>query len=99
MACTMCELYKDGTGDIFKIFQEQTGKNAKHGEGTETRKDKALMRQHKTMVEGENIDIEAHLTYAKMGQSIHFGYSEKLKKLVIGHCSKQLNNYFTRKVK
>lgn len=95
----MCELYKDGTGDIFKIFQERTGKNAKRGEGTETRKDKALMRQYTTIVEGENKGMEAHLTYAKLGQSIHFGYFKKLKKLVIDHCGKQLNNYSTRKVK
>lgn len=99
LACTMCELYKNGTGDIFKTFQEQTGKNAKRGEGAETRKDKALMRQYTTMVDGEDIDIEAHLTYAKLGQSIHFGYSEKLGKLVIGHCGEHLNNYSTRKAK
>lgn len=99
LANTMCELYRHGTGDIFKTFREQTGKTAKRGEGAETRKDKTLMKQFEISVEGEAIGIEAHITYAKKGQSIHFGYSEKKKKVVIGHCGKHLNNYTTRKVK
>lgn len=99
LANTMCDLYRKGTGDIFKEFREQTGKTAKRGEGTETRKDKVLMRQYEIQLDGETIDIEPHLTYAKQGQSIHFGYSTKKKKIVIGHCGEHLDNYSTRKVK
>ena len=57
------------------------------------------MKQFKTELNGESIDIEAHITYPKQRQSIHFGYSEKLNKLVIGHCGEHLDNYSTRKVK
>lgn len=99
LANNMCDLYRKGTGDIFKLFREQTGKTAKRGEGAETRKDKTLMRQYEIQMDGETIDIEPHLTYAKLGQSIHFGYSQGKKKVIIGHCGKHLDNYTTRKVK
>ena len=99
LANTMRDLYKNGGGDIFRLFQEQTGISAKRGEGAETRKNKALMRQYETEINGEKIDIEAHITYAKQGQSIHFGYSPKLKKVVVGHCGEHLDNHTTRKAK
>jgi hypothetical protein len=99
LANTMRELYKSGQGDIYKAFKERTGITVKRGEGAETRKDKALMRQYERTVNGEEISIEAHITYAKQGQSIHFGYSRKLQKVVIGHCGEHLDNYITPKVK
>lgn len=99
LANTMRDLYKTGSGDIFSVFHERTGIEAKRGEGAATRSDKKLMKQFETDLNGEIVDIEAHITYPKQKQSIHFGYSEKLKKLVIGHCGEHLDNYSTRKIK
>ena len=64
-----------------------------------TRKDRSLMRQYETSIGSEAVDIEAHITYAKQGQSIHFGYSSIRDKVVVGHCGEHLDNYTTRKVK
>lgn len=99
LANTMRDLYMTGAGDIFACFRNKTGIEAKRGEGAATRNDKKLMKQFQTELDGELIDIEAHITYPKQRQSIHFGYSNKLKKLVIGHCGEHLDNYSTRKVK
>lgn len=99
LANTMLDLYKKGDCDIFAEFHRRTGIEAKRGEGSATRKDKKLMKQFETELNGESIDIEAHITYPKKKQSIHFGFSEKLKKIVIGHCGEHLDNYSTRKVK
>lgn len=99
LANTMRDLYKEGTGDIYGEFRKKTGIEVKRGEGNATRNDKKLMKQFRTELNGDIIDIEAHITYSKQRQSIHFGYSEKLKKLVIGHCGEHLDNYSTRKVK
>ncbi|MCM1100702.1 MAG: hypothetical protein NC079_03395 [Clostridium sp.] len=96
---TMCDLYRKANGDIFAEFRRATQIDAVRGEGTMTRKDKNLMRQFQTEFDGEMIDIEAHITYSKHKQSIHFGYSVKLKKVIVGHCGEHLDNYSTRKVK
>lgn len=96
---TMCNLYRKPQGDIFAEFRRKTGIDAVRGEGTMTRKSKDLMRQFETEFDGETIDIEAHVTYSRLKQSIHFGYSDRLKKVVVGHCGEHLDNYSTRKVK
>ncbi len=96
---TMRDLYRSGSGDIFSTFKQKTGIDAKRGEGAATRNDKKLMKQFKTQINGETIDIEAHITYPKQKQSIHFGYSEKMDKIIVGHCGEHLDNYSTRKVK
>lgn len=98
LANTMYDLYKKvGCGDIFTIFKERTGIEAKRGEGSATRNDKKLMKQFESEINGEIIDIEAHITYPRQRQSIHFGYSSRLEKVIIGHCGEHLNNYSTRK--
>lgn len=99
LANTMLDLYKVKNGDIFAEFRKRTGIEAKRGEGSATRNDKKLMKQFKTEFNGKTIDVEAHITYPKQKQSIHFGYSDELKKIVIGHCGEHLDNYSTRKVK
>ena len=99
LANTMRDLYMVGTGDIYATFNQKTGIVVKRGEGAATRNDKKLMKQFKTELNGDTIDIETHITYPKLKQSIHFGYSEKLEKLVVGHCGAHLDNYSTRKIK
>lgn len=99
LANTMLDLYINGSGDIFDEFKHRTGIDCARGEGTMTRKDNQLMRQFETIVDGEAVDIEAHITYGKLGQSIHFGYSNAHKKVVVGHCGEHLKIYSTKKVK
>lgn len=99
LANVMRDLYKDGKGDIFAAFRAKTGFDIARGEGAMTRKDKTLMRQFQTEYNGEMIDVEAHITYPKLKQSIHVGYSDKAQKVIIGHCGEHLDNYTTRKVK
>jgi hypothetical protein len=64
-----------------------------------TRKDKELMKQFATVYDGEVIDTEPHITFPKLAQSIHFGYSDKEGKIVVGHCGEHLNIYSTQKRK
>lgn len=81
----MWELYFTQSGDIYKEFVARTGIKAKRGEGSMTRSDAKLMRQFVTEYKGESINIEAHITYGKLGQSIHFGFSNNDKKLSLAH--------------
>lgn len=64
-----------------------------------TRKDKSLMRQFETTYQGEIINIEPHITYSRLGQSIHFGFAEADQKVVVGHCGKHLEIYSSQKRK
>lgn len=98
LATIMGDLYINGSGDIFNEFHNKTGINARRGEGPETRKDAKLMRQYETEYHGETIDIEAHITYSHKSQSIHFGFSEKDQKIIVGWCGEHKDNYTTRKV-
>lgn len=99
MATTMWELKYQAGGDIYTEFRERTGINAKRGEGMMTRKDSGLMKQFTTRVGDEDINIEAHITYGKLEQSIHFGFSEQQEKVVIGSCGAHKKIYSTQKHK
>ena len=96
-AHTMLPLYKNGSGDIFKVFKEKTGLDIARGEGKMTRKDNKLMRQFSTVYEGEVIDIEPHLTYGDISQSVHFGFSSERQKIIIGHCGEHKEIYSSQK--
>ena len=98
LATVMWPLLDSGNGDAYAQFRNKTGYDCARGEGAETRKDKKLMRQYQIDFNGEPIDIEPHLTFPAEGQSIHFGYSKNLRKIIIGHCGEHLDNYTTRKV-
>ena len=98
LATIMDDLYINGSGDIFTECRNKSGVDVRRGEGSETRKDSKLMRQYETEYHGEMIDIEAHITYSKIGQSIHFGFSQKDQKLIVGWCGEHKDNYTTRKV-
>lgn len=98
LATIMCDLYIHGYGDIFKEYRYRSGIDVSRGEGMMTRQNKKLMRQYETEYHGETIYIEPHITYPKIGQSIHFGFSEKDQKLVIGWCGVHKDNYSTQKV-
>ena len=74
-----------------------TGIEAARGEGAMTRKDKRLMRQFETEYHGKAVDIEAHITYPKLGQSIHFGYLKEENKLIVGWCGGHKEIASTRK--
>lgn len=99
LAFDMRELLIMGNCDPYKEFNARTNLECKRGEGSMTRKDKKLMRQFETRYDDEIIDIEPHFTYPKAKQSIHFGFSEKHQKIIVGHCGDHLTNYITRKVK
>ena len=92
-------LFETGSGDIYKEFRSMSGIDVSRGEGRMTRKDKKLMRQFTTAYHGETIDIEPHITFPRIKQSIHFGYSEKDHKIIIGWCGKHKDNYSTQKVR
>lgn len=80
-------------GDVFAAFEHDTGIEAKRGEGKMTRKDKDLMKQFKTVYDNTEIDIEPHITFKTIEQSIHFGFSDKHKKIIIGSCGKHKKIY------
>lgn len=98
LATVMDDLYINGSGDIFAECRNKSGIDVRRGEGSETRKNSKLMRQYETEYHGEIIDIEAHITYSKIGQSIHFGFSKKEQKLIVGWCGKHKDNYTTQKI-
>ena len=98
LATIMWDLYDGENGDIYAQFKNKTGFDCARGEGSATRNDKRLMRQYEITYEGEPIDIEPHLTFPAEKQSIHFGYSRILHRIIIGHCGQHLDNYTTRKV-
>lgn len=99
LSTAMWDLYFTQGGDIYKEFKTRTGIKATRGEGTMTRADAKLMRQFVTDYNGESINIEAHITYAEKEQSIHFGFSDNDRKIIIGSCGEHKEIYSTRKRK
>lgn len=99
LATVMCDLYINGVGDIYKEFRNKSGIDISRGEGSCTHQNKKLMKQYVTHYHGESIDIEAHQTYPRIGQSIHFGFSEKDQKVVVGWCGEHKDNATTQKVR
>ena len=99
LATVMWDLYFTKGGDIYKEFKMQTGIKATRGEGSMTRADAKLMRQFVTDYNGESINIEAHITYAQKKQSIHFGFSDKDKRIIIGSCGAHKEVYSSEKRK
>lgn len=99
LATVMWDLYFTKSGDIYKEFKMQTGIKATRGEGSMTRADAKLMRQFVTDYNGESIDIEAHITYPQKKQSIHFGFSDKDKRIIVGSCGAHKEVYSSEKRK
>lgn len=99
LATCMYELQKDGSGDIYSQFKQETGIDISRGEGTMTRKDSKLMRQFTTEYHNQSINIEPHITFPRIGQSIHFGYSERDEKIIIGSCGEHKEIYSSQKRK
>ncbi len=99
LATEMPPIMSSNSTDPYKDFYKKTGINCARGEGKMTRKDKNLMRQFVSDYEGKSIDIEPHITFPKLSQSIHFGYMDSNQKIVIGHCGEHLDVYSTRKQK
>lgn len=99
LATCMYELQKDGSGDIYSQFRQETGIDISRGEGTMTRKDPKLMRQFTTEYHNQIINIEPHITFPRIGQSIHFGFSERDEKIVIGSCGEHKEIYSSQKRK
>ncbi len=97
LATEMHELYLRGSGDIYSQFRQKTGIDVTRGEGTMTRKDAKLMRQFLTLYNGEEINIEPHITFPKLSQSIHFGFSHKDQKIIVGSCGEHKEIYSTQK--
>jgi Uncharacterized protein containing TOPRIM domain, potential nuclease len=98
LATVMTDLYLHGNGDIYAEFRRKTGIEIGRGEGKMTRSNKTLMKQYSTEYHGETVNIEAHITFSTIGQSIHFGFHQKDQKIIIGWCGKHLDNYSTKKV-
>lgn len=99
LATVMWDLYFTKSGDIFKEFKMQTGIKATRGEGSMTRANPKLMRQFVTDYNGESIDIEAHITYPQKKQSIHFGFSDRDKRIIVGSCGAHKEVYSSEKRK
>lgn len=99
LATVMNSLIVKENIDPYKEFKRVTGIDCSRGEGRMTRKDKVLMRQFISQYNGKDIDIEPHITFPRMSQSIHFGYSETEQKIVVGHCGEHLKIYSTQKRK
>lgn len=99
LTTVMWDLYFTKGGDIYKEFKMQTGIKATRGEGSMTRADLKLMRQFVTDYKGEKINIEAHITYAKKGQSIHFGFSNNDRRIIVGSCGEHKEIYSSGKRK
>jgi len=99
LATIMDDLYINGNGDIYKEFHDKSGIDISRGEGSMTRKDAKLMRQYETEYHGKIVDIEAHITFPRMGQSIHFGFSSQDQKLIVGWCGEHKDNYTTKKIR
>ena len=99
LSTVMWDLYFTQGGEIYKDFKTKTGIKATRGEGTMTRADAKLMRQFVTDYNGESINIEAHITYPEKEQSIHFGFSDNDRKIIIGSCGEHKEIYSTRKRK
>ena len=99
LATVMNTLIVSDDIDPYKEFRRQTGIDCSRGEGRMTRKDKVLMRQFVSQYNGETIDIEPHITFPRLSQSIHFGYSNADQKIVIGHCGEHLEISSTQKRK
>lgn len=99
LSTVMWDLYFTEGGDIYKEFKSRTGIKATRGEGSMTRADARLMRQFVTDYNGENINIEAHITYAQIKQSIHFGFSTNNKRIIIGSCGEHKEIYSSEKRK
>lgn len=99
LAMVMNNLIISDRIDPYKEFQRKTGICCSRGEGQMTRKDKVLMRQFTSQYKGEEINIEPHITFPRISQSIHFGYSNAEQKIVIGHCGEHLEIYSTQKRK
>lgn len=98
LATVMDDLYINGSGDIYGEFRSKTGIQLGRGEGSSTRKDAKLMRQYQIEYHGEIINIEAHIKHQRTSQRIHFGFSKKDRKLIVGWCGEHKDNYTTRKV-
>lgn len=98
LATDMYDLYISGSGDIYKEFRAKTGIDVSRGEGTMTRQNKRLMRQYETYYNGDKVDVEAHITYPRIKQSIHFGFSPREEKVIIGWCGEHKDNFTTQSV-
>lgn len=99
LSTVMWDLRYTQGGDIFKEFKAQSGIKATRGEGSMTRADSKLMRQFVTDYNGESINIEAHITYPQKKQSIHFGFSDNDKRIIVGSCGEHKEVYSTEKRK
>lgn len=99
LATVMWDLHFTKGGDIYKEFKMQTGIKATRGEGSMTRADAKLMRQFVTDYNGESINIEPHITYPQKKQSIHFGFSDKDRRIIVGSCGAHKEVYSSEKRK
>ena len=97
LATVMRDLLLDDCSNTYDRFKSITGIDCSRGEGTMTRKDRDLMKQFDTCYKDEIIDIEPHITFPRISQSIHFGFSDNERKIVVGHCGKHLEIYSTQK--
>ena len=99
LAVYMSDIMAESKGDPYKEFKHRTGIDCSRSEGMMTRKDKKLMEQFVTIYDGVEIDIEPHITFPREKQSIHFGFDNRTKKIIIGHCGQHMEIYSTRKMK
>ena len=98
LAEIMYDLFNEPEAGIEKTFKAKTGIECGRGEGSQTRKNKDLMKQFFTDYKGERINTEMHLKSKDRLQSLHFGFSQNAKLLIIEHCGAHLTNASTKNV-
>ena len=106
MSTLLYDLYEDDSiHSVDSEFNRRSTLQFARGEGSMTRKDSRLMREHTDVYHGREIDIEAHIKTSESNPAsakflrIYFYYDSTIHKIIIGSCGKHLDNYTTQKIK
>lgn len=106
MSTLLYDLYEDDSiHSVGSEFNRRSTLQFARGEGSMTRKDSRLMREHTDVYHGREIDIEAHIKTSESNPAsakflrIYFYYDSTIHKIIIGSCGKHLDNYTTQKIK
>ena len=105
MATELYDLLHQQPATAYREFTDRTGWECSRGEGKQTRKDSAMMRQYWDSFEGREINIEPHVKAGRKESDprfvrIHFAYDPSITdRIIVGHCGKHLDNFSTRNVR
>lgn len=94
-------LFSGDGGDIEFAFRSQTGFSLSMKEGSGTSKNSRLSALRKSVFEGREIDVSAHIKYGARNPKllrVHFAVDHQSGKIVIDHFGDHLDNASTHKV-